>query len=237
MTKVRNLLGILVRKWGPIFIASITGLTVLVGYLLPSPLLVNYKGRPTELRDVLVGWAVIVAAFVFIMGVLNLARVHSGRALHRRKGWFYSTVLLVAMLLGAIPPLLAIPKQLGGQDVPLRALLQHLVFDYTIWPLGASLAALVAFTLALAAFRLLRTRRGWGDIILGWLFVLIVIGVLLTSTPLVGLDWPALDFIRHEIVNVMGMAGMRGLLLGVVLGTVITALRILVAGDRSHSEL
>ena len=48
---------------------------------------------------------------------------------------------------------------------------------------------------------------------------------------------PVEAFIRHEIVNVMGMAGMRGLLLGVVLGTVVTALRILVAGDRSHSEL
>ena len=199
MAQVRNLLGILVRKWGPIFVAFITGLTVLIGYLLPSPLLVNYKGRSTELRDVLVGWAVIVAAFVFIMGVFNLARVHSGRVLRREKGWFYSTVLLVAMLLGAIPSLLAIPERLGGQEVPLQDSLQHLVFDYTIWPLGASLEALIAFTLALAAFRLLRTRRGRGDIILGWFFVLIVIGVLLTSTPLIGFDWLPLAFIRHLV--------------------------------------
>jgi hypothetical protein len=32
------------------------------------------------------------------------------------------------------------------------------------------------------------------------------------------------------------MAGMRGLLLGVALGTVITALRVLVVSERPHSE-
>jgi hypothetical protein len=46
-----------------------------------------------------------------------------------------------------------------------------------------------------------------------------------------------LAYIRHEIVEVLGMAGMRGLLLGVVLGTVITAIRVLVGSDRPHSEL
>jgi len=35
---------------------------------------------------------------------------------------------------------------------------------------------------------------------------------------------------------VPGMAGMRGLLLGVALGTMITALRVLLTSERPHTE-
>jgi len=238
-TKTRDLVSILIKKWAPIFIATFAGLLVLVGYLFPTPLLVNYRGRPTELRDVLVEWAVIVAAFAFVLGVVNVLRVHGERALRRRKGWFYSLALLFAMLIGSLPPLLEILQWFLGDalpDVQIQEALNHLIFDHVIGALGASLAALVAFTLALAAFRLMRARRGWRELIQGWLFILVVAVVLLTSTPLASWDWLLLADIRHMVVNVLGMAGMRGLLLGVVLGTVITALRVLVISDRPHSE-
>ncbi|HEY74432.1 MAG: hypothetical protein DRJ03_23120 [Chloroflexi bacterium] len=238
-TKTRGLISILVKKWAPIFIATFAGLLVLVGYLFPTPLLVNYRGRPTELRDVLVEWAVIVAAFAFVLGVVNMLRVHGGRALRRRKGWFYSLALLLAMLIGSLPPLLEILQWFLGDalpDVQIQKALNYLVFDHVIGALGASLAALMAFTLALAAFRLMRARRGGRELVIGWLFILVVAVVLLTSTPLTGLDWLPLADIRRMVVNVLGMAGMRGLLLGVVLGTVITALRVLVISDRPHSE-
>jgi hypothetical protein len=57
---------------------------------------------------------------------------------------------------------------------------------------------------------------------------------LLGSTPLTGIGW--LASIRDWIVNVPGMAGMRGLLLGVALGTVVAALRVLVTSERPHSD-
>jgi hypothetical protein len=176
-----------------------------------------------EWRDVLVEWAVIVAAFAFLLGIFNILRVHGGRIGHRRQGWPYSLVLLLVMVVAWIPPLL--PVGIPGQETLDRA-----VFDYVISPVGASLAALVVFTLALAAFRLLRVRRGAGAV----LFLLTVAVVLLGSVPFIGLEW--LAGIRDWIINVPGMAGMRGLLLGVALGTVITALRVLVASERPHSE-
>jgi hypothetical protein len=137
-----------------------------------------------------------------------------------RKGWFYSLVLLLAALAACIPPILYGPSGTLTQQM----------FDYVIGPLGASLAGLVVFTLTLAAFRLLRVRRSVGAV----LFVLIVAVVLLGSTPFVGLEW--LADIRDWIINVPGLAGGRGLLLGVALGTVITALRVLMGSDRPHSE-
>lgn len=225
IARLRDLVSILIKKWVPVFIVTITGMYVLIGYLIPN-------SRWSYYRDRLIEWAVIVAAFAFMLGMVNILRVHSSRVLHRRGGWPYSLTLLVFALLGLVPPLLGI----FSPDNPVRETLDRIVFDYLISPLGASLAALVALTLALAAFRLLRTRHGSSEIAQGWLFILTVVVVLLTSTPLVMLDSPLLDLVQREIVKVMGMAGMRGLLLGVALGTVITAIRILVISDRPHSE-
>ena len=214
----------LVKQWIPsLLFATIPGLVVLLGYLFPGQLLIQYQGRVVEWRDVLVEWAVIVAAFAFLLGIFNILRVHGGRIGHRRQGWPYSLVLLLVMVVAWIPPLL--PVGIPGQETLDRA-----VFDYVISPVGASLGALVVFTLALAAFRLLRVRRGAGAV----LFLLTVAVVLLGSVPFIGLEW--LAGIRDWIINVPGMAGMRGLLLGVALGTVITALRVLVVSERPHSE-
>jgi hypothetical protein len=197
-------MGRLIKQWFPVLIATVTGLVVLAGYLIPSPSLIFY-------RDRLVEWAVIVAAFAFILGLFNILRVHGERAFRLRQDWPYSLVLLLAALVAWVPPVLYGPSGTLTQQM----------LDYVISPLGASLAALLVFTLALAAFRLLRARRSVEVV----LFILIVAVVLLGNAPFIGLEW--LADVRDWIINVPGMAGVRGLLLGVALGTVITA----------HSEL
>jgi len=213
----------LVKQWIPTLIATVTGLVVLAGYLFPN-------SAWADNRDHLIKWAVILAAFAFFYGLFNLLRVHGGRIPRLRQGGLYSLVLLLAMLAGMLPPILEILEQRQGQDIPIQETLDQIIFDGIIGPLGASLAALVVFALALAALRLMRARRSVGSL----LFILIVAVVLLGSTPLIGFEW--LADIRDWIINVPGMAGMRGLLLGVALGTVITALRVLMGSDRPHSE-
>ncbi len=61
----------LVKRILPTSFAVGTGILVLLGYLLPIPLLAS-------VRDELIRWAVIVAGFAFILGFFNLLRVHSG---------------------------------------------------------------------------------------------------------------------------------------------------------------
>jgi len=214
----------LVKRWIPsLLFATLPGLVVLFGYLFPGRLLIHYRGRVMEWRDVLVEWAVIVAGFALLLGLFNVLRVHGERIGHRQRGWPYSLVLLLAMMVAWIPPVLS-------PDNPMQKMLDRTVFDYVISPLGASLAALVVFALSLAAFRLLRARRSVGAVF----FLLVAALALLGSVPFTGLEW--LADIRDWIINVPGMAGMRGLLLGVALGTVITALRVFLTSERPHSE-
>jgi hypothetical protein len=202
-----------VKKWIPTSIAVVTGLLTLAGYLFPQTLLGSY-------RDQLIEWAVMVGGFAVILGLLNVLSGHSKRVFTLGKGWVYSLVLLVAALVSWIPPLVQGPSQRATQQI----------FDTVIAPVGASLAALLVFTLTLAAFRLLRHRRSPWSL----LFIGVVVLTLLGSTPIQGLEW--LSEVRTWLIGVPGMAGIRGLLLGVALGIVVTGLRVLLTRDRPYSE-
>lgn len=210
----------IVRQWIPFFFAIGTALIVLLGYAFPDTLAFDYRGQRTPVQHILAEWAVIVASFAFVLGLGNMGRVQIAKAFRRRQ--IESLLFVFAALATLLLWLAAIfsPDQavsdLAGQAV-------QGVFDYVISPVGASLAALVVVALTLAAFRLLRARRSWWLIV----FIPVVVIVLLTSVPIAGLELELLSEIRRLIINVFGMAGMRGLLLGVVLGTAITALRFL----------
>lgn len=197
----------IVKRWIPAVIVIIVGLIVLVGYLFPdNPL--------SGIRDVLTGWAVIIASFAFFLGLFNVFGVHIKKAQRLRKGGIYNLAFLAAASLSLLLSF-----------VPLGPITGQWVFDYIISPAGATLAALIVFTLTLAAFRLLRERQE--EKAKSIVFILVVTLVLLSSTPLIAVEWIPLAAIRRWVVDVVGMAGMRGLLLGVALGTVITALRVL----------
>jgi len=202
-----------VRKWIPVSIAVVTGLLTLAGYLFPRTLWGSY-------RDQLVEWGVIVGGFALILGLLNVISVHSKRVFNLGKGWVYSLVLLVAALVSWMPPVTQGPSRGATRQI----------FDIIIAPVGASLAALLVFTLTLATFRLLRDRRSPWSL----LFIVVVGLTLLGSTPVRGLEW--LSDVRGWLIRVPGMAGVRGLLLGVALGILVTGLRVLLTRDFPYSE-
>jgi len=211
----------LTRRWIPTLFATLVALVVLAGYLVPNETLQG-------LRDLMVEGAVIVAAFALLLGGFNVLRVHGRKVRLQRPGWFYSVFLLLAAI-AAFAITLRGTRSERGMDQ-----LTEWMVTYVMRPLGGSLAALVAFALLLAAFRLLRTRRRWESV----LFILVAAVVALGATPLTGLlpTLGLLDQVRAWVIAVPGMAGMRGLLLGVVLGTIITALRVMLTIDRPHGE-
>jgi hypothetical protein len=214
-----------------IFFLAVTLLT----YLVPG--LSNFRARLVEL-------AVIVAAFAMLLGVVNLLHVH-GTNILRRRGWFYSLVLLlsfVGVLLVALFDLV-----LSLNRVPAATLAQQaasgaamtLVYQYILIPIQASLTALLPFFLAFAAYRALRMRRTIGSTLSALVFLITAVVVLLGQLPLSNLPplvGKGLGTARDAVIGVLAMAGMRGILLGVALGIVATALRVLVLADRPSSD-
>ncbi|MDZ4768202.1 MAG: hypothetical protein SGJ24_03670 [Chloroflexota bacterium] len=186
------------------------GLTVLIGLLL--------GGQFAPVTNSLLQIAVIAAAVTLLMGVLNLIGVHGGRLLQRRRGWFYSFALLVALFVVLI-------LWVTDQDATNRQLL-----DTVQVSIEASLGALVLFALVFGAYRLMRRRVTAG----GTLFTLVVIIVLVGALPLASVA--PVTAVRDWLLAVPASAGTRGLLIGVALATVVTGVRVLIGQDRSMRE-
>lgn len=204
------------RRILPASFAIGAGILVLLGYLFPHSLLAT-------VRDELVRWAVIIAAFAFILGFFNLLRVHLGRS--GKSGGIYSLVLVLTALV-------SFGLTMSALLVPALRFLGDWWFRYVLSPLQATVAALVAFVLVVALFRLVRHRREAGAIV----FLITALIVLLGTLPVPALLGDRMVALRAWWMDVLAMAGMRGLLIGVGLGTLLIGLRVLLGSDRPYSD-
>jgi len=197
-------------------IAISFGLIVLAGYFIDLPLL-------AVLQKVLLQWAVALAAVAMLVGVLNLLSVHWRKASSGEKGSLYSVLLVVAMIIT-----LAVAGWLGP-----TADWSLWLFKYIQVPVETSLMAILAVVLAYAGIRLLRKRLNVFSVI----FLATGLLMLLGAAPLFGVDIPGLHGpfgVRALIAQIPAVAGARGILLGVALGTIATGLRVLMGVDRPY---
>lgn len=195
-------------------IAIASGLIVLVGYFTAIPILTN-------VRITIVQWAVILAAIATIIGVLNLLSVHIGKVMKKDKNGTYSLILIAALLITFVYGLVQGPNHSSMQAI----------FRAVILPVETSLMALMAITLIYASIRLMRRRADLMAIV----FIVTALIVLLGTAPLPFFEIPLLgSLIRPFIVNLPAVAGARGILLGVALGTLLTGLRVLIGTDRPY---
>lgn len=174
----------------------------------------------TGVRFFLMLWASVVVAFALLLGMVNLFRTHLDKIRDKQKGWFYSAVLIISFALTLIVGR-AGPDSAGGQTV----------FDYVLRPLESTFFALTAFFMASAAYRAFRIKD-----FESFLLVAFAIIVLLGQVPAGFYLWPDFPLVKEWVLRVPTLAGMRGILLGVALGTIATGLRILLAADRPYAD-
>ena len=194
-------------------IAVTVGVLVLLGYFFPAV----FSG----IQSTLIDWAIILAGFALLLGIFNLALVHWKKISSKEPNRVYSIVLLVSLVLTIV---------LAGISGPTGGLTLWLFNAFQV-PVEASLLGMLAIILVFAAARFLSRRPRWTTI----LFLVTVLLVLLGSVPLLFIGEIApLSVVRAWLAGVPAIAGARGLLLGVALGTVATGLRILMGVDRPY---
>jgi len=201
----------IITSIAPAVITGIAGSIVLLSFIFPMELLL-------QLRVVLINIAVIVAGMALLLGCVRLLSFHLRRVQQRRSGYSLVALIVAIVVFGVL---------VADRFLNLGA--TTFVFTAIIAPIQSSLGALLAIFLGVAALRMAQRRRTWGTL---W-FLISAIVVLLTQIPVTA-DSVLLPI--RQFFDALAMGGLRGLLLGVALGTLAVAFRVLLTIDRPQSE-
>ena len=198
------------QKRLPALLAITVGLLTVVSLLFVPSL-----GR------IFLQWGTVIAAFILIVGLLNLVAVHLRRVTQQRNP--LSLVVVVSFLtvfLFGLTDLFGATNDWVGQT-----------YTLILRPLEIAFAALLAFILLAAGVRLVRAQRTVWSL----LFILSALFVLIASLPL--------PIIRTTVGNLLTLyneivitAGMRGILLGITLATMVIAVRILLGSEQPYNK-
>jgi hypothetical protein len=206
------------KRWLTILVAGVVGLIVLL----------DAVGIITPAAFWLVSWAATLTALALLVGLLSVAGTHLRRVRQRAPDWGYSLILLAGMLAVIITGIF------GGADVRLQQSLAEepiRVFFSTIYePLASSLLALLAFFSLSAALRALNQRRPEA-----WVIVGVALVVLLSQLAPVAM-LPFVGTTMQWINDYVVLAGARGLLIGVALGTLVASMRVLLGFDQPYID-
>lgn len=196
-------------------VAIASGLLVLAGTFLSIPVLVTA-------RATLLQWAVIVAGIAGLIAIFNLLGVHWRRMNAPRNRDYYSLFYLLAFVITFV-----IGFVLGPADPEFQK-----VVTYIQVPVEASLMAVLTISLTIACVRMFQRRSGW----MPYLFVgSAVIFLILGSGYLsIGSDLPLIKDLLAA-VNSLPIAGARGILFGIALGSLTAGIRVLIGADRPYS--
>lgn len=200
-------------------LAAALATAIAVGFgLLTVWGLVAGGGVVSNITNVLLQLTVIAVAVTILLGILNLFSVHLRRITRRQSGWLYSIALV-----GSAAVVLAL-WLLGARDT------NAMLLDTVEVSVESALAGLVVFALVFGAYRIMRRRVTWG----GLLFTVVLLIILIGALPLPQVA--VLTEARNWLLAVPVSAGARGILLGIALATVVTAVRVLIGQDRSYRE-
>jgi hypothetical protein len=201
-----------------------TAIAISVGILVLITVFTSYPELDT-VGTYLIDTAVIIASFALFLGIVNVLRVHSQKIQKRPGDRPYSFVLIAAMLIVLAVGLPSLPGRPSGPSQPIV----QWIFENIQAPIQASLSALLVFLVVTAAYRLLMVRNIESAVMLA-----VVLLVLLGQVTL-GLV-PILPELKDWILDVPTLAGVRGILLGVALGALLTGIRLLLGVERPYSD-
>ena len=198
---------------GPLLVTFLTGAAIAALFFIP-----HYRAQ--ELNSKLLEWTLVVYAFALILGSMSLWNSHARKVKTRAEGWPFSLVTLTSLVLITV---LGVWKGVG-EESPVG-----IIYNNVNSPLASTMFALLAFVIASAAFRAFRARSVEATLLLITAIVMMVGRV--SIGPLIS---PHLPGITEWLLDVPNLAAKRAIAIGVGLGAVSTALKIILGIERSY---
>lgn len=205
-------------------IAIAFGLIVLLGYFIPVDTGASSLSNLLVLRSWIIGWAVTLAGFATLVAIVGLVIAHWRKLRAKRNPDRYSFFMLAAFFLVFG---FGVMQYLGGDVTDFQ-----LIVNAIQVPVEASMMAILAVTLTMAAIGLFRRRKG----LLPVVFLISVLIYLLLNSGLLA-SQENIPFVGDllAMLQYLPVAGARGILIGIALGSLMAGLRILFGADRPYS--
>jgi hypothetical protein len=234
----------LMKRTIPVLIAFVTGLWFAIQFFVPT----DWSNLTMTQAS---NWVKILTGFAAILGLYSLVHLHWTKIRRKGPGWGYSALVYVGLLAMVILGLSGELQSLLGlifkksftfanfQDYvdPTRPeTVQYTytsgytwLFNYVYIPSSATMFSLLAFFIASAAYRTFRARSWQAAFLL-----IAAVVVMFGQVPLSAQIHESIPQAADWVMAYPNMAAKRGILLGVALGTVATALRIIFGIERAY---
>jgi len=187
---------------------------MVVQYFVPSEI-------SNATYEYLIDWTVIIGIFALALGIWSLIKVSVEKVRRRSHDYLYTYVSLAGLAVMVIIGLN--PYGDGLEDYTFS----HL-FRYTMIPIQSTMFSLLAFFIASAAYRAFRARS-----VISAVLLIAALVMMLRVIPLGPLSVYINDT-SNWLLLVPNLAAKRAIIIGVGLGMVATALKVVLGIERAY---
>lgn len=182
------------------------------------------EGNPTrqEITTEINDWFVIIGGFSIVIALVSLFRVHWTNVARQYPGWFYSLVLLIALVSTFIVGVTTFDTTAG------RSSQLDYIYQYVIQPLDSTVFALLGFYIVSAAYSGFRIKN-FGSVILLAGCVLVMIGLIPIGVYL----YNKLPDVGVWLLATPNNAAKRALIFTIAIASVAYSLKVILGIDKS----
>jgi hypothetical protein len=196
----------------PIIVCFVFGMIMLIQFFVPARL-------SRDAYNTITDWAQIIYAFALIVGVFGLIKYHFSKISKKESGWIFNVITLVSLcIMGLLGFILG-----RGEGSPFMW-----AFNNIQAPMQASVFSLLSFFVASAAYRGFMARNTEAILLL-ISAILIMFGIASLGSNITLFSETA-----NWILLNPSMTARRGIFIGIGLGTIATALRVILGIERTY---
>jgi hypothetical protein len=197
----------------PLILVFVFGVLLAIQFFVPSEPSLRFY-------EVALDGLTVIGIFAMVLGIWSQIHVGYYKIKRRAEDWQYSVVTLVSMFVMAFFGL----SFFGGLNGSIFRQLYNNIFI----PIQATIFSLLAFYIASASYRAFRARSAVSTVLL--VAALLLMLRVIPTGPLVD----PINQIGSWMLMVPNLAAKRAILIGVGLGGVATALKIVLGIERSY---
>jgi len=215
-----------VKRRLPVIIVFVMGMLMILRFYVPL------QGAE-DLRVEVTKWIRIIGGFTLVIGIVSLLKVHSKRIRRKEEGWGYSFVMYLCLFATIA---VGLPTKIGPWKFGMETGSPFMwIFENVNVPVASTMFSILGFYVASAAYRAFRAKTFESAVML--IAAVIVMFGRVPLADIVSEPLPEalkITTITSWLLNVPTVAAKRAILLGMGLGSVGTALKIIFGLERTY---